>query len=282
MITFLLFALALIPNVRAEDCEKDCIETNQWHLGLAIGIGVKTNPLQDGDNIPLVLLPDIAWYGENAYFDNGELGYQWQLQNQDSVSTFVSFNRERAFFSFWHISNILNPVEGNSFLVGEGPAISAAPEQREVSLDDISSRKWSLDGGLRWQHQLAIGTVSASIKTDVSGVHNGQQLDFTYRFNWQHNQWRFGLSPGISWKSQKLLDYYYGIGPEDNVGLEYLYQAEAGWQPQLEFNTIYPIAENWQLLLKLGYQWLNKGMYQSPLVKDKKVQSFFLGVTHQF
>jgi len=279
---FLLLGLTLAFDARAQGCEKNCIETHQWQLGVAIGLGVKTNPLQDGDNIPLVLVPDVAWYGEDFYFDNGELGYQWQQQQDSSLETFISVNQERAFFNFWHVSNLLDPVEGNSFLTGDAPAISTSPEQQQVSLDDVSRRKWSFDIGIRWQKELALGGLSLSLKSDISGVHNGQQLDLAYLLGWQQDEWRFALSPSLSWKSQELLDYYYGIGPKDDLTPESFYQARAGWQPKIEFSSIYPLNDNWQLLLKLGYQWLNKGMYQSPLVKDKKVQSFFLGVTHQF
>ena len=40
------------------------IDTQQWHLSINTGAGVITNPLHGGDNLPLLVLPEIAFYGE--------------------------------------------------------------------------------------------------------------------------------------------------------------------------------------------------------------------------
>ena len=278
-------------NQQASANSSSCIATGEWHFGMAIGLGVITNPLNDGDNIPLVLLPDIAWYGEKAYFDNGELGYQWHQGSKHSFEGFVSVNRERAYFSFWHPSNILNPIENTSFIDPTLPSDDAqgddaqsgdANERSEVSIDQVRSRDWALDAGLRWQTALARGSASITLKTDATGVHNGQQFNLSYRIGFQYGEWQLGLSPSITWKSSKLLDYYYGIDESDNLVLENLYRAKAGWQPQLDLTGSYPLAEDWQVLFKLGYQWLNKGMYDSPLVKEKQVRTIFIGAAYQF
>jgi MipA family protein len=36
------------------------LRKSSWQLGLAFGVGVKASPLVDRDDIPLVILPDIA------------------------------------------------------------------------------------------------------------------------------------------------------------------------------------------------------------------------------
>ncbi|WP_181902163.1 MipA/OmpV family protein [Thalassotalea euphylliae] len=292
----LLLATSIFSSVDADEysCEnpqantnkpntnkQSCITTGEWHIGVAVGLGVITNPLNDGDNIPLVLLPDIAWYGEKAYFDNGELGYQWHQETKHSFEGFVSVNRERAYFSFWHPSNILNPIENHSFIDATLQSDDASG-RTEVSIDQVRSRDWALDAGLRWQTALARGSASITVKTDVTGVHHGQQLNLSYRLGFQYGEWQLGLSPSITWKSSALLDYYYGIDESDNLVLENFYQAKAGWQPQLDLSGIYPLADDWQLLFKLGYQWLNKGMYDSPLVKEKQVRTIFIGAAYQF
>ena len=89
----LIFLVGVKPAYACDDGQ-DCIEQGEWQLGIALGAGVRTNPLVDGDNIPLVILPDIAWYGESAYFDNGEAGFQWTLNDTFAHEVFVAPNLE--------------------------------------------------------------------------------------------------------------------------------------------------------------------------------------------
>ena len=109
---FLSLSLLWISG-QANACEQqlECLFPNSWQLSVAVGVGVRTNPLVDGDNVPLLILPDIAWYGEAAYFDNGELGYQWYEEDTHAFETFVHLDAERSFFSFWDPANIFLPLD---------------------------------------------------------------------------------------------------------------------------------------------------------------------------
>lgn len=247
-----------------------------------MGVGVTTNPLQGGGNIPLILLPDVAWYGENVYFDNGELGYQWLQSKQYAMEVFTSLNQERRYFSFWHPANLFAPLEGNAAVVDERPGFVSTISSRQVSVDEIRKRKWSVDAGIRWHRYFSNSELSIAIATDISDVHRGHQASLRYSRFWQTHGWNVAVTPSLNWKSQNLVDYYYGLRADDNVGLENHYTANGGWSRKLAISASYPLSEEWQLLVKGSYQWLNRGMYMSPLVKDKSVRSLFVGVSHSF
>jgi outer membrane protein len=127
-----LFCIFFPSTILACSEDETCIEKSSWHLGIAFGLGIKTNPLVDGDDIPLVIMPDIAWYAEQAYFDNGELGYQWINQPKVAFETFLQLDRERAFFSFLHPANILFPIESS---VSDSPSQGIQDKQRSLSID---------------------------------------------------------------------------------------------------------------------------------------------------
>ena len=152
---------------------KTCIEKSSWQLGIAIGVGIKSNPLVDGNDIPLVILPDIAWYAENAYFDNGELGYQWLNQHKFAFETFIQLDRERAFFSFLHPANILISTES---LSQNSPEFPTQDVQRNLSIDEIASRKWAINGGFRGHYFLSNGEWQFTLHQDISSVHKGHQV----------------------------------------------------------------------------------------------------------
>ena len=268
-------------------CSEDetCIEKSNWHIGIALGVGVRTNPLVDGDNIPLVVLPDIAWYAEKAYFDNGELGYQWINQSQFAFETFLQIDREMAFFSFVHPANILVPTES---FAPASPVFPSSPtedikySQPKLSIDDIASRKWAINGGIRGHYFFSNGEWQLAIQQDLSNVHKGQQVLLEYSHKWLWHNFRLGIRIGTDWKSARLIDYYYGVSQRESKFPEFYFRGKSGWQTYLSFNIQKPINDNWSWLANIGYRKLPSSLTNSPLVEQNYISNVFLGAAYRF
>jgi outer membrane protein len=250
---------------------------------VAFGLGVRSNPLVDGDPIPLVILPDVAWYGESAYFDNGELGYQWLSKEKVSFESFVSLERERAFFSFWQPANIL---VSNPDFATDTPSIPSGEDQSPatppISVDQVAARKWSINAGIRARYRLQSSEWLVSARSDVSSVHNGSQFSVSYLYAWQQQEWNVTVTPSLTWKSSALIDYFYGIGERDNVNETYYYSGTGGWQPSISIVSTKKINPQWQWILRAKIQKLHTGMSNSPLVEENSIRSVFAGVGYQF
>lgn len=284
----ILLCIFVSGTVLACSGDETCIEKSSWHFGIAFGVGVKTNPLVDGDDIPLVILPDIAWYAEQAYFDNGELGYQWLSQPKVAFESFLQLDRERAFFSFLHPANILIPI-GSS--VTDSPAPPSSPtspneelpnNQRNLSIDEIASRKWAVNGGIRGHYFLSSGEWQLTFQQDISNIHKGQQvrLEFSHRLLWR--EFRLGLRIGTDWKSARLIDYYYGVSQKDTDLAKLYFNGKSGWQTYVSINAQKPINENWSWLANIGYRRLPDSLKRSPLIEQNNIRNVFLGVAYRF
>jgi outer membrane protein len=256
-----------------------CIEKSSWQLGIALGVGIKSNPLVDGDDIPLVILPDIAWYGEKAYFDNGELGYQWLNQRKFAFETFIQLDRESAFFSFLHPANILIPTES---LSQNSPEFPTQDVQRNLSIDEIASRKWAINGGFRGHYFLSNGEWQFTLQQDISSVHKGHQVGMEYAHRWLWHSFRLGLRVGTDWKSTRLIDYYYGISQRDTDFTELYFNGKPGWQTYMSINLQKPINANWSWLVNVDYRRLPSSLISSPLIEQNNIHSAFLGVAYRF
>ena len=277
LLALLLALFCCLAN--ACEVEEECLESSTWQLGIALGIGARSNPLVDGDTMPLVVLPDIAWYGESAYFDNGELGYQWLDDKAFALETFVMFDTERAFFSFWQPDNLFF---SSDVLISSVPGFDMEQATPDVSINDVAARDWTINGGIRGHWYTKNGEWKVSWQHDLLNVHSGSKFLLGYRHGWQVEKWRFSVGLDAIWKSEELLDYYYGLSFRDGVPMDVLYDARAGWQPRITVGASHPISERWQFIFRASYQRLNDGMYDSPLVDKKSVQSLFIGAAYRF
>ena len=273
---YICFLILLAPHT-GFTCDEDeqCIEQDTWSIGVAFGLGVKTNPLVDGDAIPQVIMLDIAWYGENAYFDNGELGYRWLEDENFGLESYITPDRERAFFHFWDPANILINIGVST------PTNEPSPDlDIKVSIDDISDRKWAVLGGTRLSYYQGSQKWALTLETDISGVHSGHRLGLSYQKTWVGDKWLVQLKPSLTWKSDALIDYYYGLDREDNALINY--KGKGGIQPSIALFYAYEITPKWQFLFNTSYQSLHSGMTNSPLVNDNFVGSVFVGTGYRF
>ena len=69
-----LLLLALDATLCLAEEETEEATESRWRLGAAFGYGVRSNPLVQSDDIPIIVDLDIAWFGDRWFFDNGDLG----------------------------------------------------------------------------------------------------------------------------------------------------------------------------------------------------------------
>ena len=229
----ILLSMFVSGTILACSANETCIEKSSWHLGIALGVGVKTNPLVDGDDIPLVILPDIAVSPE---------------------------------------------FPGPSDPADEGMQTI----QRSLSIDEIASRKWAVNGGFRGHYFSTFGEWQLALLQDISNVHKGQLVALQYRRKWLWRDWQMRLRLGTDWKSAALLDYYYGVSKRDTTLTEYYFNGKSGWQTYLSIDVLKPINENWSWLAKMSYRRLPNSLTDSPLIEENNIRNVFLGVAYRF
>ena len=157
LLTALCFSTLLVclsvqatqASKHADDYTEQDITTDRLHLSLSAGAGVITNPLHGGDNIPLVLIPQVAFYAEQWFFDNGRLGYSFLQTPKHHFNLVGELNSESRFFIDWHPKNVFTLQSG-------------ALNNQFVMQDEASSTQTMLrliiyiNGKLHWMRVLHI------------------------------------------------------------------------------------------------------------------------------
>lgn len=274
----LLLSLGLATTASIAD--ERYIEASSWQLGLAFGLGQSSTPLHGAKALPLWLMPDVSYYGNSVFFDNGVLGASATLDPQWTLSLVSRLNPEKGYFYRWHLSSI-NVID-QSFQ--SMPTVSQEPrnqQQAKVSVDEVSRRPTAWDGGLQLNGDFDRWSLRLNAWTDISGQHHGHQLGAVASWFWQNAYGHWRWSTALHWKSEQLMDRYYGIGAEEAVHLP-RYQAKASWQPEIEIAWSFPIRSGWSLMAFYRYRWLDNAMIRSPLVKQRDMHSWFIGWSYRF
>jgi len=274
----------------ANDCEQindNCAAVGEWKFSLAVGAGVYTNPLHGGGDIPLVLIPQISYYGEKIFFENNTLGYSFFENNQLTISAITQLNHEKAYFTRWHPQNILieSVSSGDVITPSEGDPVDE-DKYVEIDIKDVSNRRWAIDAGIQFNWFINQTTdLQVQILHDVNNVYNGfnGQIELTRLMKIkQLPNTVMSFSVGTNVKSKNLVDYYYGISPTTDTPVDSDYQGKLSLTPYFRLVLAHQLSERWRAKLNLKRIYLDDAMTNSPLVKDDYINTIFAGVSYDF
>ncbi|MCU8090342.1 MipA/OmpV family protein [Shewanella sp. SM20] len=260
--------------------ENQCIEMNNWDLGIAIGWGQKSNPLRDFDDIPLFFIPTVAYYGEHWFFDNGNLGYTLAEQESFTINLVTSYSLDRAYFYQWDPSNIFlnrgTQVEAKAI---NSMALSTEPEPEFNSLE---TRNFTLLGGAEAFIYTRLGIIRLAYTHDMFNVHQGSEAQIKWTYGWDYDRFIFEFALVFDWKSQAVVDYYYSVRPSENAYWSERYQAKSGWDKGAEMTARYILTDNWDLLLAVRYTLIADEIAASPLLDQDYSSTYFIGAAYRF
>ncbi|MGL6121999.1 MAG: MipA/OmpV family protein [Shewanella sp.] len=280
----LITCLSILPSLALAKAtcasESQCIEMNNWDLGIAIGWGQKSNPLRDFDDIPLFFIPTVAYYGEHWFFDNGNLGYTLTEQESFTLNLVTSYSLDRAYFYRWDPSNIfLNRSTQIEAKAVKSMSVSTEPEPKFNSLE---TRNFTLLGGAEAFIYTQLGIIRLAYTHDMFNVHQGSEAQIKWTYGWDYDRFIFEFSLVFDWKSKAVVDYYYGVRPDENAYWSEQYQAKSGWDKGAEMTARYTLTDNWDLLLAVRYTLIADEIAASPLLSQDYSSTYFIGAAYRF
>lgn len=244
------------------------INQSRWRLGAALGYGVRTNPLAQSDDIPIVVDLDIAWFGDHWFFDNGDLGLTFADNDRLTASVVARVNSDRVFFGKTDTRFV-------SFDVA-GLPLSEAVEFK------VPDRDYAIELGLEMLTDGPWGRLQLTAFHDVSNTHQGYELYADYSYGWRMSRLYIGTSFGASYKSANLNDYYWGVTDAEAGVIVAPYEAGAGvnWHTRLKVG--YHLSRHWAVSLVTEFERINDEAAASPIVDERNVLGYFAGVSYRF
>ena len=254
-----------------------CAQSSPWRLGVALGDGLRSNPLIQSEDVPVAVDIDIAWFGERFFFDNFDAGYTMIDSDAVTVNVVGRVNSDRVFFSktdteFVQVSAAIG--QATSFVPG-----LALAQPTELTVPD---RDYAVELGFEVLAEGRFGQLQLAAHHDASGTHGGYEIFVDYGYRWRRQRWSIASSVGFAYKSAELNDYYWGVRADEANAALPAYQAGAGLNPHLELAVSYQLTRHWSVAITAQYERLATAAAASPIVAERNVVGRFAGVRYRF
>ncbi len=249
----------------------DCVAIGEWDISLNMGYGERSNPILGNADIPLYLLPQISYYGERFFLENLEFGFTLLEGRSNTLNVIAAPGYDRVFF----FSNDLQ----NIFVSGSTLSANAPPEIPLETADDpffelieeypIRGRHTTYLVGPEWLFRFGdfIGQLDAL--REVTGEHDGYEVRAAIAAPIVQSASSLVVSAGLTWKSSKLVRYYYGVDD--------LYEPGAALNPFIKLGFAHPLSERWTFSAFVHHERLDDAISDSPIVIENSVTTVFAG-----
>ena len=136
-------------------------------------------------------------------------------------------------------------------------------------------RKSSLDAGFGLQYKVASWTFDTEALTDVLGNSNGQELKLKVSYALRFGPLQVSPELGVSYASGKLVNYYYGVQPNEATAARPAYRASDAVNYHTGVALSTPVLFGGMTRLGLQYHWYDDSIANSPLTnRDSGVSAF--------
>ena len=260
-----------------DDCaasSDDCVAVGRWNLSVALGAGIRTNPVVHAQDIPLIVVPQFSYYGKRFFIDNLDPGVTLFEGETNTLSLIASPGYDRVFF---YRSDLQNIFVGGTTSVAAGGQTSFVPNGKNPqTFREIParSRKITYLAGPEWTFKYARLTGQLDYLHEITGRNHGDEIRAALGLPLGRLAGSWTANVGVTWKSAGIVNYYYG-----SPGI---YEAGGALNPFAKIGYSRPLSSKWKLDAFVHCERLGNGIADSPIVRSHYVTTAFVGATYVF
>lgn len=153
----------------------------------------------------------------------------------------------------------------------------------DAGMKKLDKRRSTLMAGLSYSYTGAWGMIRAGLARDILGKSDGYVAEASYRLPIVREKLTVLPGAGVSWKSGKEADYYFGVsrGESARSGIK-RYEAGAAVLPFVSVEAKYTITERWSAVAALKAELLTGSIKDSPMVGRSATVSGAIGAQFTF
>ncbi len=301
----LMIACLLIFLFNSSQCYAEENLERAWDFGIGFGYGNSSNPFIGADDIPSYLSLDIAVYGENFFFDNGELGYTLLEKQNFGLNLITTYNSERIYYSYLNNLGLSIFSSENSFGLSSNSPFVALDEDTVVTFSEplppilpssgnpfplgnqilpfsIANKRWSLNMGFELIYDSHFGSINYQYTQNVNKTHSGSDMILGFTKNWQKKRWGFSSTVTAHWKSAQLVNYYYGVGEVYNSLFDIDYHPGSSIDVGVNLTANYRLTNHLSLVASVKFNKFASAIKNSPIIDESFKSIIFTGLYYRF
>jgi MipA family protein len=267
----LAHAAAAAPDDLACARTEDCVVVGDWNFSVSLGAGIRTNPLVNGHDIPLAIVPEISYYGSHFFLDNLDFGVTLVDSDANSLSLIASPGYDRVFFYRYDLQNFFV----DSLSAGAGATNPVSQGTLGAIQFPSRARHVTYLAGPEWTFKFAGLTGQLDVLHEITAQNHGNEVRAALGIPLLDRGGNsLGLNVGATWESAAIVNYYYG---EPNF-----YMGGSSLNPFAKLKYGRPLAGKWRLDAFVEYERLGAAIAYSPIVANHYVVTGFVGATYPF
>lgn len=185
--------------------------------------------------------------------------------------------------------SVYGPFVSYQLLQHDNLTLNAKLAPRFAGFDDSDSdvfigmakRKSSLDGGIGIQWRQQNWLLEADTMVDLLGNSKGQESKLAVGYSWRFGPVLVEPKIGISYSSSKLVDYYYGVRPNEATAERLAYQAGSAFNYNAGLSISNPLFGG-MTRLGIEHHWYDNSISDSPLTDRDRGFSAFISWSRFF
>lgn len=251
-------------QAKCQAASPECATVGEWDFSVALGAGVRTNPVGGRSDIPLVVLPQVSYYGKRFFLDNLEPGFTLHEGEAHTLNIIAAPGYDRVFFSRNDLQNIVVSAPLDSTSGGTAtPGVEAPVEFRG------HRRRTTYLAGPEWLFFYGRFAGQLSVLQEVMGRHDGREIRAAISAPLIQTEHSLVANAGLTWKSAETVRYYYGV--------QDLYRPADAFNPFIKIAYSRPLSGRWTLNAFVHYEYLSDEIADSPIVSNHSVVTAFVG-----
>jgi outer membrane protein len=255
-----------------DDCKgptDDCVAIGRWNFSVVLGAGVRTNPLVNGKDIPLVVIPRFSYYGKRFFIDNLDLGFTLAERGANTFNLIATPGYDRVYFYRTDLQNFFIGFPVNAFT----PVVVDSLTPGAIKVSTPAPRITYL-AGPEWIFQYGRVSGQLDLLRDATGQNSGDEIRAALGIPLLKSKGTVSASIGFTWKSAATVNYYYRV--------PILYSGFAAFDPFIKLGYTLPLSSKWRFNAFAEYERLGNGIADSPIVAEHSVATVFVGAIYTF
>jgi MipA family protein len=259
------------------DCPgDDCVVVGKWNFSIAVGAGIRTNPVVGMQNLPIVLVPEFSYYGERFFIDNLDFGFTLVDAPANTLSLIASPDYDRAFFYKSDLQNIFVSLGSPDVTGRETSTLNSKTEVPGTVSSAFPSepRHITYLAGPEWTFKYFGVTGQLDLLHEITAQDHGNEVRAALGVPLLPKPNALSLNLGVTWKSAAIVNYYYGAPG--------VYEGGSALDPFIKLSYVRPLSRKWRFNAMVQYERLGDAIGDSPIIAKECVITAFVGAIYTF